>query len=355
MDDFGFGLGLEVSEVQEMVARSDDPRIGIHTLSEFLYCPRAGLISFEQEYEDQGEDRPPIYLDYLPQYDLTQMAAAWDERFRKLLIGGATMVLIPFTLLLGSWWLVPVLVWECLLGIWAFNLGRNLWRLALQIRLAEKAHAWKPDSTSNHEQPVDWWQLLKAGFVSHQYLEPLQESVWQLSGKPWRVLAYENMRIPVFRYHQYSGQLYPQHRARMAAYCQLIERTTGARSPYGIILLGNTFQGTTIPNSSENQQRFQQGVFAFRKMVRELKRERQIPAAPPPGLCFHCPLGKPRVYRKGYTETYQAKKPLPPTLVRGRDRRRYHSACGDRFCWLPPHEKARDKKRTSRWFGLFGK
>jgi len=347
MDDFGFGLGFDESQAQEtqdLIARTDDPRVGVHTLTEFIYCPRAGLVSFEQQQEDRGEEGPAIYLDYLPQYDLIRMAATWDQLFRRLLLGAGTMVLLMFVFMLENSFLFLVLLGEIVLIFWVFRLCRDLWKLGNRIRRAEQTQAWQPDPNSTEEQTVNWWQLLNSGFESKHYIDPLLDPLWSLSGNPWRVLAYQGLRIPVFRYHQYTGKIYPQHRARMAAYCQLIERTTGMESPYGIILFGNTFQGVSIPNSPPNQQLFQQALIAFRTMLRKLKTDRLVPGPPPPTLCLRCPVGKPIVFRKGHTETYQLQKPLPVTKAKGRGPLLYHSPCGDRFKWLPPHEIAIAKK-----------
>ncbi len=48
--------------------------IGVHVLSEFVFCPRAGLIAMGQEQTDQGDDywlRPN--LDYKPSFTLYEL------------------------------------------------------------------------------------------------------------------------------------------------------------------------------------------------------------------------------------------------------------------------------------------
>ena len=352
MENFGEGfeddsiedLKPEISDKQKMIARADDPPVGVHTLTEFIFCPRAGLISYEQRGEDQGEDKPAIYLNYLPQYDVLQMAATWDQLLTKIVVSLCVFGLLLLLMFLGDWFYWIMRFQAVVLSAWLLRLFRNLWILGHRIKLAEKAVAWKPDANSNQQQSVNWWQLLKAGFVSHQYEDPLLDGLWRLSGKPWRVLAFENMRIPVFRYRQYKGKIYSQHRARMAAYCQLIERATGASSPYGIILLGDSYEGISIPQSKENRELFYWQMTEFRKMIRALNKERIIPAAPSPNQCQNCPIGKPIQYNKRKTTNNQNGRPLPPCLSKGtKTPIKYHSPCGDRYCWLPPHVKAKDK------------
>ena len=48
----------------------------VHELSQFVYCPRAGVIAVEAEKEDDGEEGRPINLGYLPKYILMNLETA---------------------------------------------------------------------------------------------------------------------------------------------------------------------------------------------------------------------------------------------------------------------------------------
>lgn len=66
---------------------------------------------------------------------------------------------------------------------------------------------------------------------------------------------------------------------------------------------------------------------------------------PPQSLshCKGCQHGRPREYIQGRSETVLNGQPLPPRTAKGNDRKHYHSPCGDRFGWIPPHELAEPK------------
>ena len=81
-----------------------------------------------------------------------------------------------------------------------------------------------------------------------------------------------------------------------------------------------------------------------RAVVRKSREEVSFPLAPRGSQCEHCPLGRPRVHRLGETEHATREEMLPVVPARGRDGRAYHSFCGDRFHWIPPHERAKEKE-----------
>ena len=49
------------------------PPLGVHVLSEYIYCQRAGLHAYEQDDEDQGREDPILRLDYLHCYELWEI------------------------------------------------------------------------------------------------------------------------------------------------------------------------------------------------------------------------------------------------------------------------------------------
>jgi len=138
---------------------------------------------------------------------------------------------------------------------------------------------------------------------------------WKLAGRPWRILAYGDLRIPVWRRrpskNPVSNRLYPQHYVRMAAYCHLLEQAEpGAISPYGIVLEKQSYIGMTVPNLIPAKRSFHDALVSTRTLLERLPIE---PPAPnnPSSLCTHCPHNRP-------------------------DDLTGISICGARFHWTPP-------------------
>ena len=104
------------------------------------------------------------------------------------------------------------------------------------------------------------------------------------------------------------------------------------------------YEGVTVPNTSANRQAFYEGLRRVRRFITAVESERLIPDIPrDESICRGCHRGFPRVYRKGETDTELAGRKLPPYLTKGDDQRLYHGTCGDRFGWVPDHERAREK------------
>jgi len=165
---------------------------------------------------------------------------------------------------------------------------------------------------------------------------------WQcrLGGSPWRVLRFRDISIPVFRYHGDSDKLHRQHFVRMAAYCHLLEKREECRSPYGIVLWHGTYRAVTVPNNPYSRRMFRDVLSLARSCIRDSERDDPIlPEPPPESFCWACPLGRPSEYEPGqYFLKHQ--HPMIPNKCRTPDGRQYHSHCGDRFGWIPPHERA---------------
>jgi hypothetical protein len=77
--------------------------IGVHTLSESVFCPRAGIISHQQGKPDSGIDTGFVDLSYSPDYDVILMRQELPEIVKRVenfslgLIGG-TLATILFSL-----------------------------------------------------------------------------------------------------------------------------------------------------------------------------------------------------------------------------------------------------------------
>jgi hypothetical protein len=135
--------------------------------------------------------------------------------------------------------------------------------------------------------------------------------------------------------------VYPQHIARLAAYCHVVEVAEGGSAPYGVILFGDGYDGVTIPNTTENQQTFRQELVKARQLVEAVQKQGLMPDLPArTTVCHDCWLGWPRKHRRGITDTQLGGRELPAHRTKGEDQVIYHSICGDRFRWVPPHDLA---------------
>lgn len=336
---------------ESLVASSDSPWIGIHVLSEFVFCPRAGVLSFEMGYDDTGEEQdhvPP--LDYLPDFELElieeRLQQEWQDVGRHLgygiavglvILGATVFVHLVFGVVLfaGGGWLMAKVIRQ----------GKIILELSKRRDAALRAKPHLPDSDSETLQAVNWWALLKAGFTPVEYAGPHRDADWRLLGRPWRVLEMGSLRIPVFRKLWGTPELYPQHFVRMAAYCRVIEQAEGGRSPYGIVLFGHGHDGCTVPNIEVHREKLREALAKARRLVDAVRKEGQTVEAPLSlAVCAGCHLGLPREHVPGKTEITINGRVLPAKCTKGADKKNYHSPCGDRFNWVPPHELAMAKE-----------
>lgn len=332
-----------------MTASSDDPFISVHALGEFIYCPRAGMLAVEGQTADG--DNPVCEganLRFLPRWSLERIKRRLADMFWRIAgyFFGLQVLLFTAVMSYGNGpVLMPVL---CLVGVaWL------LWRMCravhavcvLSCRWGRARHAKpsEPDQNCGQSQPVGWWSLLNAGFESVSYKDLLRDEHWRIAGRPWRVLRKGSLRIPVIRLKG-KLSLRRQHYARIAAYCHLLETCEGAESPYGVVVQSETYEGKTIPNVPGSRKLFHDSLVAARQVIQGARKGR-VPSVSGDGRpCWTCPLGTPLVYRRGITETTCDGRVLPPKVRAGVDGRCYHSSCGDRFGWVPPHEKAYRKQ-----------
>ena len=327
-----------------MAAKPDDVKLGVHCLTEFVFCPRAGLCTYEQDKEfAEEEEHANVY--YLPIYDrveLERTLKAIFEQFWRIVLGGviatvlcAVVAWMAGQMILGILAVVVALVTIIALaerGYWAF-------RVTQYLAIWKRAEPRLPDPETTKTQEIHWCELLAAGFTLREPQAPLTHEQWKLGGKPWKVLEYGDLRIPVFLHRAEWKGLFPQHFVRMAAYCHLLQTCEGFRSPYGVIVRKDTFAAVTIPNSARSQEGFWKALIDARRTVRDAEETNQFPS--PPGAeattCRDCPYGKPGAYRRG-KDFLRHGKPIPVKIVPGPGRRKCHSHCGDRFHWIPPHK-----------------
>jgi hypothetical protein len=334
-----------------LAAGQDTPWLGVHLITEFIFCPRAGLLLYEQNPdEEEPEETDLPQLDYVPHYQLSEIERALTRAIQQLRMRGGLLLLILASIVgvlkvvfgVDFWWILWPLGAYAVFAI-PMVLGGPLGQIAnlnSERDEARKAKPHEPNPQTTDNEPVNWWGLLKAGFDSVPYRESLRDPRWRVAGRPWRVLRKGSLRIPVWRRRkgdETDRRLRGQHYARMAAYCHLIKEVEGAESPYGVILFGDTYQGVTVSDGVGSRTAFHRGLRAARDVIRQAQAgtDPAVPQRPP---CRGCPYGTPYVYQPGESDGNR-----PPYLKRGVDDRNYHSKCGDRFRWVPPHQKAADK------------
>jgi len=335
-----------VNSDTELLAKEDDPWFGVNVLTEFVFCPRAGIVEIEKQREDEGEEQEDqrANVHYMPPHQLVEVVQEIERVTNSMARWMPVPVLSVLITVVAAWRLgwCPAVV-----GIF-FTAGmfkpivsalHQLRELKALYDYAQSRKAAEPDPQEQSNQPVDWWELQKAGFEVFMPPRKLEDEKLRLVGRPWRILRRGGEQIPVFKKRvdgENATSIYEQHYARMAAYCRLLESCTGSQSPYGIVLFGYTFRGVAI-NAAVASKSLRTGLANAREAIREVK-QGETPPAPMAAWCSRCPHGKPFVTRDSVTKA----RGVAPVI--GIDGREYRSECGDRFSWIPPHAKALEKR-----------
>jgi hypothetical protein len=319
------------------------PVLGVHVLTEFVYCRCAGLVAYESKGEDIGEEPRGRPLDYSPMYHYRDICLQYirvmDRLVQWVLVGIAILIAtVVCTLLISRWFLL-----SGTLGAAIFT-GASVRLIILAIPLvhrrkaADRAKERRPDADSPEDEIVGWWELRKAGFAATNYQDTLSELQLGIRGKPQIVLRYADMVIPVFFCNKDPGKT--QHRVRIAAYCHLIERRERARSPFGVVVEKGTYAAHVIKNTRRHRDMLHRALRSARQTIREAEDvglSRMRPEAT--AKCKKCPIGEPRRYLPGITQLVGEGRVVPIYPVDCVYRRSvFHSHCGDLMEWLPPHE-----------------
>lgn len=316
--------------------------IGVHELSEFTFCPRAGQIARESDDEEPEKEAESLgpklsgFWDYSEHRFNEEIRRTW----KQLLIW--TMGLVPavimvialryyfsrFAAIIGS-----TSVGVLLTNMWNtfVDLVRLIWtRRKLQTAVSSTIDMapWQPYS-------ISWWTLRKSGFECRIPKSAYVEKDSRLAGRPWRVLSLdEHVKVPVARKHKGQRKWGRQHVIRLMAYCRMLERCEQASAPFGVLLFNDSDECIIIPNTPESQAELDSELTRYRGFLAAAHIGLGHPGIPGRNRCRHCHLGKPRIYRQFQTETVLNGEALLPMLVMD-DR---HCTCGDRFRWTPPHE-----------------
>lgn len=352
MDSSRLPVPDESPEVDRLCADSNTPEISVYVLSQMMFCPRAGLLTQEKiehglmidNGDDAQEDRSPR-LDWLPDYDENLIQEQIDERVNVLtqvapyaiVYTIAWFFVIYFFRGLGLVLAAPIAVFL----YWLWERLQKIRELSKRITAFDRAdNNLKISDLGREERTVNWWSLRKTGFSVDRPPEPNRIPEWKLSGRPFLVLSYQGMRIPVFRKHQGRTGVFPSNRGAIVGYCQLFEKCENARSPFGIMMFADTYDVVIVPNNRANQLLFEEGFLQAREILRQVALGLAL-GEPTRNQCHGCPHGKPLVYVPGTTDAHIGELPGSLQLVGSSKRKeRYHCVCGDRFGWVPPHERA---------------
>ncbi|WNG24742.1 hypothetical protein F0U62_12510 [Cystobacter fuscus] len=297
-----------------MQAQDGDPWVSVSLLGECTFCVRAGRFQHEQSQEDTGEEQiePPRRGWFRPPFSVAEI----ELEMGKLRPKAATLALATLVTTVLALFVCIFGVAAAVLFVFTVRAGLALLALGNLLRDARAAASPEPDPGARQPQPVSWWSLLQNGFQPHRYEDPLSDESWRVTGKPWRILQRGSVRIPVFRKRNEDERLYRQHFARIAAYAHLLERSEGATVPYGVVLLGSSYCGLAVPVDPPSKKQFHDALILARTVIKG------GPHQPPPhnpSMCRSCVWGKPMTEDNGSS---------------------YQSPCGERYDWVPPHEKA---------------
>ena len=233
-------------------------RVRVRTLGEFVFCPRAGLLSHASADEEDEPTDERMNLNFLPEYSLTLIEEQLAVQLRRLTHWAAWAAGGLFLVVVAVWNELPPVVPLALAVPTILCVWKSLHALSAVVTLGDRrrealsATPTEPPADLTDDTPVRWWELLKAGFESVPYLEPLFDGELALAGKPWRALKKGSLRIPVVRlpadnYHAGRYWVYEQHRVRLAAYALLLAACEGGQTPYAVVLFGGSYEGVAVP------------------------------------------------------------------------------------------------------------
>lgn len=318
----------------------------VHALSEFVFCPRAGILTVETAADNHAA-RPRANLDFSLPYTVEELEQGLNRHLNRLWLLGTATVVALVGAAVAAWtgreiWLLVAAVLVLLLAR-PVSLRVTAIQQLIRLRRAVAQHQPRePDFSEPVRQEVSWWELLAAGWMSVRCHEAYRDEELRLSGAPWRTLRRGSVTIPVFKLPNINTDdephVRPQDVVRMAGYSQLIETCEGRESPAGIVLFGDSYQGLALPNSPEAKQALLFVLQSARELLIEARETPNATSPPPTATCAGCRWGQPRRYRQDYSEIQQEGESVPVFGTVAPDRRLYHAPCGDLFGWVPPHE-----------------
>lgn len=325
--------------ISRMKASPGEPWLSVHAIAEYAFCPRAGLLAYENKRGDV-DDEPPAF-DTLPAFELQAIEAEIGRRRQMLFRWLYALVVATITSPIAThyrqyWLLVLGFVAMAFISYQALNTVLNLVELFRRRSIAMAGRCPEPDPTSEHLQSVNWFGMLNLGFESQILKESLRDMDWQFDGRPWRVLRKGSLSIPVFRTRSPQEQPNEQHITKIMAYCRLSTFGFGPECPYGIVITGDDYSGFAVPNHPSFRKKFHDSLVELRHLshASDQRSEGVIPIDE--RKCTNCPLGRPRLVSIG-ERIHRFGAPVQVHRSKGLRGDDVHSDCGDRFQWTPPY------------------
>jgi hypothetical protein len=322
------------------------PEVRVHVLSEHVFCPRAAILALESS-DDTGDEEPQLgpKLDGVYDYDEHRFSealrSAWED-MAKWWILMAPAVFIPFVV----WRLMsalPALVVALPVVYLVAEIANTLTKI---VHLNYERARFRSAGPLTIELPpqriceVNWWSLRKAGF---DCLKPevLRDLDLRLCGRPWRILTKgTTLRIPVVRRHRGERLWRPQHIVRLAAYCHLIEACEAADAPFGVLMFAGSYECVIFPNTAVAKSKFAEALRDVREFLAIHATGKFAALAPTDNRCSGCHLGRPTEYQGVADDAVLNGVHLVRLQTEGQEDRFFHSPCGDKFEWSPPHDDA---------------
>lgn len=350
-----------------ILADTREPWIGVHTLSEFAFCPRAGICSHDNAGSDDGEeffDRPGFY--HLPIFFDNELRLRQGELLSSLKIGMAFGLALVVASSVAGFTLHPIFYIAAMVAgvaslVALVTIDARIKKISDLLADWQDANSELPSAEITEPTVVHWPNFFVAKYRCEQTQDVLDNDEWRLRGKPWRILRHGKLVIPVFLRNVMEGTagnsqntdappLFNQHFVRIAAYCHLLESSTGLRAPYGVILTRGELTGVAIPNARETRERLEYMLGEARRTMRDLADQPNMYPPKDEDKCVLCPHGRPAKLQVRFPcrKTGENAKPgelgihtasaWPKDRKKRQSPRRFHSHCGDRFVWLPPHK-----------------
>ena len=327
--------GSGIVKVSRMKAKAGDEWLSVHAIAEYHFCPRAGLIAYENKRTAQ-DDEPPAF-DTLPRFEIEAVEAEISKQLRTLFRWLWAIIVVaassPVAVVLNQYWYLVLagvamlfITWQALV---VFSVLQELYK---RRRVLLESKCGEPDPYLEQMQSVNWFGLLNLGFQSQVVDDPLRDSQWNFEGKPWRLLIRGDLVIPVFRTRGDQERPREPQITKCMAYCRLVSVEFEKDCPYGIILVNKEYSGFAVPNCGVFRKKFHDSLVNLRGLIQATGYGSNTTVDYEAHKCIRCHLGRPRKASLG-----QRVERLGAPVAPNTDSDGMHSDCGDRFEWRPPY------------------
>jgi hypothetical protein len=328
--------------------------IGIHVLSEFVFCPRAGLITHGERKQDTGVEESVSNLNFTPLYELQEIDARLVELQKNIFRCFALMIGLAIAGILSviffDWrfaFIAAFLICVVLKSV--AGDGVRAFRFLKLRHEFTSVESQLPNLNNPEVEEFDWRAIIRVNFDLERCNDRFVDFDLGISGKPWRLLKRGSLCIPVFKCRPTQPQnpeskhpanwLYQQHYVRITGYCKLIESQTNHLAPFGLILFGGTYRAFAVKPDAASSEAMDRALTEARFRIEEFGLGKK-PNPPNPKICRGCFHGRLRKRDIERTVLQHNGEEVPPKLVL-LDHKHQHSRCGDLFEWIAPHEKAK--------------